>query len=387
MRRLPALLLLLSACDDDERPGAQGDPGQPTEVLLGGWTPLVQVSLDDHDPEWMLVDTGAPYTYVDPTVFDIEDGVTVLRNQTLGAFGLTFAERDVVILDLGGALAGLFGADILSSYQFAVDYQASEAYLFEDVALPVDLGADTLPVETVDAPVIGPGKRIVVDVEIEGVEAKALLDTGASYVTVDPAFLEDLGLGRPELCCQTVITADGEFEVPVTRLKSLKVGGVAEVTSVVASPEYPGSTLLSRLSAEVDEPLVALIGGAYLREFLITVDYPHERLWLERYRSDDHIDRREYVGPGFEILVDYGNFFVAHVYQDTDAQAQGVQPFGYELIEINAIVLSGMPVADVRERMRSFEPGTIQEFSFRLTSNGNEVSLDLEIADLLPEYR
>jgi hypothetical protein len=381
-------LLLLSACGGEE-PGASGELGQPTEVSFAGWTPHVQVVLDGHDAEWMLVDTGAPYTYVDPERYAVDEGVSVLRDRTVNAFGLVFDDRDVRILDLGNALAGLLGADLLSGYQFLLDYQNDEARLL-DTDLPFDTAADTMPPDVVDAAIIGGGHRIVVDGEIEGVAARVLIDTGASYVTVDPSFLADLGgATRPELCCQTVITADGVFDVPLTRIKSVRLGGVAEVESVVASPEYDGSTLLDRLSDEIGgAPLVALIGGTYLREFLLTVDYRGDRLWLERYRNPDHVPFGEYVGPGFELGQDQKErLIVTLVYEGTDADAQGVSVDTYELLEIDGAPVAGMPIAGVRERIRDLEADAETTFVFYVAPLGQNVTLDLLVEDQLPDYR
>jgi aspartyl protease len=380
VRRL-ALILLLAACDDGGGFAYQGAPGQPTDVLLGGWTPLIHATVGPSPSQLMLVDTGSPYTYVDPAVFTMGGGTA-----TLGAFGLTFPDLRVRELDLGGVLGGLFGADILGNFVFVLDYQDSRAFLFDGVDAPVDVGADTQPPEPVDAPVFGSGRRVVVNAEIEGVEAKVLLDTGASYVTLDPAFLADLGgADRPELCCQTVLTATGQFDVSLTRLRSVKLDGVAEVQSVVAVPETENSTLLASLSHEVGEPLQALLGGTYLREFVSTVDYAGQRLWLERFTTEHHIDRREYIGPGFDVDRQLGNFVVVQVYQTSPADDAGVTPGGWQLIAIDQTFVSGMPLDDVERLLHGYDPGT--SVPFRFVVDGNTRNVDLGIVDLLPDYR
>ena len=371
------LILSLVGCDDAEPFRYQGEPGQATEVLFAGWTPLVQASIDQGPAHLMLVDTGAPYSYVDRMVFDVERG-------DLAAFGLGFPDHEFREIDFDGALGGLIGADIVSQFQFVVDYQGYRAFLFDGVELPAEIGADVLAAEPVSAPVLGT-RRMVVDAEIEGVSVAVLLDTGASYVTVDAALLDELGGGdRPELCCQDIVTAEGRLSVPLTRLKEVSLGATAAVTSVPAMAEPEESDLLAGLSADARRPIRALLGGAYLREFLTTIDFPGERLWLERYRADDHIDRREFIGPGFEVGERLGNYSVTQVYQGTEAEQAGVTR-AYGLDAVNGTFVSGRDSLAVEELLHGFDPGDVVHFQFGV--GGDIVELDLTIVDLLPEYR
>ena len=75
------------------------------------------------------------------------------------------------------------------------------------------------------------------------------------------------------------------------------------------------------------------------------------------------------------------------VYRDSDAEAQGVTEQTYQLESINGEMVGGVPIADVRARIRDFEPGTVQDFGFYLPGTSSNVTRSLVIEDLLPDYR
>jgi len=392
---LPFLILgLLAGCgDEDPSPSYEGQ-SLPADILLSGWTPLVQVALNEGDPHWVLLDTGAPWTELDAGTFGIEPGIDEVTG-SLDAFGLTFLDQRVSVGDLGGLLGGLLGADIVSHFQLVVDYQGSRAFLFDGVELPAEVGADVRPGESLPAPTMGSGTRVVVDAEIEGLPVSVLIDTGASYVAVDPALLNELGeTDRPGLCCQPIVTYQGVVSASLTRLKSVSLGGIGEVGSVVAMQEPASLGLLDALSSETGRSIRALIGGAYLREFLMTVDYQNEQMWLERYNTDDHINRRDYIGPGFELDEVSGEFAVVHVWQDTVAWAEGLRPpevnedgdlVIYLLDWIDDNRLAGMSLEQVLDLLHGGVPGTTSTYQFG--SPGESLLVDLPIVDLLPDYR
>jgi hypothetical protein len=384
---LLAILLAAGCGNDDESFGYEGEPGQPTDILLAGWTPLVAASLDDGPAQLLLADTGAPRTEVDPARFNLEEDVKRFQAQ-LNVFGLSIRDFGVRATDLEGGLGGLLGADVLAEFQFTVDYQGSRAYVFDGVEFPIDVGADVEPGESVAAPLMGAGTRIIVDAEIEGTPAAVLIDTGASYVAVDADFLEELGgADRPELCCQEIITyKEGIVSAPLTRLRSVSLGGVGEVESVPAMEEHPSLGLLAALSDETGEPIRALIGGSYLREFLVTVDYHDETLWLERYSADDHIDRREFIGPGFDVTKNPGEITVSQVWEGTAPWEEGIRASTHRLHMVDGIPVVGKPLDEVQELLHSFEPGTVVSFEFGYGAN-EVLEVDLPIEDLLPEYR
>ena len=68
----------------------------------------------------------------------------------------------------------------------------------------------------------------------------------------------------------------------VTRVRTLTVGD-----ETVSNPAVMtiGDTILDGIQTEVRHPVDGLLGGNFLREFMVTVDYPQRTLHLQRYTT------------------------------------------------------------------------------------------------------
>lgn len=417
-----AQVTLLAACDGaGERPGLDwgGEAGRATDAIVDeGWTPFVEATIGTTEPRDFLVDTGAPLTYLDADVYDLE---TVVSGD-IAAFGLRFYGRPFVPIELFGDIelcsglrpGGLIGGDLLNEFQFAGDYLAGKLWLFDGSVGGSDGGLDgdvpseapLMDGEAVDVAVLGGGSycfgegdgctvieiapnRVVLPVEVEGTTANFLVDTGASYVSVSPAFLAELGEdGRPSLGDVTVQSASGIVETSLTRLRWIEAadGGAGRVESVPALV-LDDEDLLIGLSNETGRTIRGLLGGSWLREFLFVVDYPNQRLLLWRYEDADHIDRREFVGPGFEIGECNGEFLVGGIYESTGvAEAHDVE-VGDEIVAIAGETLAKRSIDEVRAMVRDVEPGTVVELDIDRAGSRPRGVEPIEILDMLPEYR
>jgi hypothetical protein len=239
----------------------------------------------------------------------------------------------------------------------------------------------------------------VVDAVAEQTETIALVDTGASYVVISSDLLDRLGpSGRPELCCREVATLFGDQRVHMTRLSRLGVGE-AEVTNLPVfvwdeSGSAEAKGLFDMLSDEVGRPVEVLIGGSFLRHFVVHMDYAERIMKLSPNIQGQPPPRGppdELVAPGFTICKhtatgddDRSGMVIIDVFEGTDAERKGIEA-GSLLVGVDGQRVDQMEAAEVRELFRSLGAGT----SVRLVLAGSpqDIPLDVTIENLLPEIR
>lgn len=264
-----------------------GENGQGVPATVNNGIVTLPVSIDSASTMPFLVDTGAVLTRVDPTRFPtlaLSPGLAQVTTLDVGNVHLT--NLDVVAASLCGAgmmcpsagPAGLLGGAVLEGFAVTIDYHHSNV-TFGAFTPPSGAGAPTMTsfalqgggTTTVgDASVTLPATRIAVDVDIEGMVVPMLVDTGSSTMVIEPALYDTLVAdGRPQ-STTTLATVAGTQKVSSTKLHTVSLAGAAQ--SNVAAVRSPLD--MNVLSVEVGHPVDGLVGGAYLQNYIVTIDYP-----------------------------------------------------------------------------------------------------------------
>jgi len=330
--------------------------GVPSPALIGSNVVFVDAALNGHAGGRLLIDTGSPYTLIDPQQFP---GATLPPQQEVNAdIGLGALTIDAVpslqittgtmdSLHLGGIL----GANVLRQFSTEVNYRDQELRLGDGAApadveipgasVPFKLEGGTSPLDTSGIP--APTTRVPVTVTLEGTPHPFILDTGASEVTVRAALFATLTAdGRARLSGLTVSTATGQASAIVSRLRTVSAAG--QDVSDVAFMTLNDDTLLDSLASEVHHPIDGLLGGSFLREFLVTIDYPRGELHLQRYGTRDHISD-EFQRVGIQLEASGASYAVGVVYQGSDAAAKGLR-VGDQIVAIDGQALTALnPIA------------------------------------------
>ena len=402
---------MVAACGDDSFE-FEGIPGDPVPARLDGWVPSVDIAIDMTPPGNFLVDTGAPLSMLDTDSYpDYEDG---LHEVMLDGFGIIVPAHSLAAFDVFSyaqdpttAYDGIIGGDLLRHFSLTVDYKGERLWLHEDldggVPAEVDLGGIEAPI-SVGTEVQGggtglvPGEcpdgcgtigigatRVLVEVALEGGSETVtlLVDTGASAVVLTEDIVATLGdPDRPRLDGVTVGTANGAVTAYFTRVTSLRLGE-AEHTSVSVLV-LPDADLFASLADEVGKPVHGLVGGSFLRNFLVSIDYPREALTLSRYRSPTHLDADEFVRVGFSLATDdTGDWIVEDVYANTDAAAQGLLS-GEMIASIDGEDVAGATSSAVSSLLGRFALG--EQVPVGVTRGVGVDVLMIEVENLLPEY-
>lgn len=269
---------------------------------------FARATINGDGPFWLTVDTGATLTVLDPSAarrlgLDVRDtaasahvGVASEATRLAIARGVTirlgdappFSPAPVYVLPvraaedaLGHRIDGILGADFLQRFVVDFDYRHDVIRLFRPDRPPAMLAAPVFVgfrgnVLTTTATV-----RLT---DAEQVATRLLVDTGSSSgVSLNTPFvrhhrLEDRGgsePGRRGFELSVAIGINGVTARRVMPIAGVQVGGMdMAVPKIALSRDTVGLSA----STEFD----GILGAAVLSAFRVVIDFPHQRLWLER---------------------------------------------------------------------------------------------------------
>ena len=332
-----------------------GMTGVPSSALIGSNLVFVDAALDGHPGGRMLIDSGSPVTVIDPAAFPgatLPDGKQAQIDLGVGALtvdNIPALQASTYTMD-GLNLGGILGGNVLRQFSAALDYRDGQLRLgdgatpagVEQPGASVSFHLEGGGLENVLGVTMQlPATRIPVTVTVEGADRPFMLDTGASEVTVRSSVFASLTAdGRSVMGGIDITTAYGTVTGRVCRARSIVVGG-AEVTD--APVMTIGDSLIDSLEAELGHRFDGLLGGSFLREFFVTIDYPRGTLHLQRYTARDHItDELQRAGIALGPDPAGGHrYVIANVYAGSDAQAKGLLP-GWEVLAVDGQMLDDL---------------------------------------------
>jgi hypothetical protein len=403
-----------TGCGDEAGPKAPaftGTLGTPSPAMLQGDTFVVNATLQNFGEALLFVDSGSPITLIESTYFpEFPIGQGVLDTKV---FGLQFGTLPVVFSDFADIssgntvpVVGLFGGDTMKFFAVTFDYATPSVTMADEGPSNDEVAASAEAGKAVEFDLLGGGQfqlsdgktaavgatRIVVGINIEGRQVVAVLDTGASFVVLDPAFFHGLPSdGRPMLSGINLGTVMGMDDALISRVKSMKIGD-AEVQSVEVAV-VPNLTFVSGLAQETGRAIQLLLGGTFLREFLVTIDYPRRKLILRRYHDRSHIRDNRFIRVGFFVtLVDkvvngqsVKLLGIQAVVPGSDAARQGISTDDI-IVSVNGAPVAGQDPAGVDAQLGGTEGATV---SLQLSKNGTDPPRSVEVLmeNLLPDFR
>ena len=132
----------------------------------------------------------------------------------------------------------------------------------------------------------------VIEVEIDGKEIAAIIDTGADLFILDADTAESLGI-EPVASMMGMFAGGKQAPIGFGRANSLKLGS-ATLRSV------PVSVLPTRGLSFGERQIEGIVGTAVLRQFLSTMDYPRGKLTLRDRSQSGLSDFRQTVAGAVE---------------------------------------------------------------------------------------
>ncbi|HLK89310.1 MAG TPA: aspartyl protease family protein [Polyangia bacterium] len=404
--------------------------GEPSTALISGNLIFVNASMNamDENPGLfgMLIDSGSPVVLIDPTLFGGSGPTSASQIPTTVNLGLLDAAGNpVVIIDNTPVLqvttkmmtalgfGGILGGNVMQKFSVQLDYSAPMMEGFclgckaggnPNVQSPGGLVSFTLkggghsPVTLgvtaggtpINSPVIDiPPTRIPVTVNIDGTDHPFIVDTGATEVSLRSTVYSQLvSDGRAQLQSGiAIMTIAGASNASLTRAKTITVGGET-VTNVpvMTIMSTPADQLLNGISSELGTQIDGLLGGSFLRNFLVTIDYPAGQLHLDPYLTPPIAD--EFRRVGFTIGLDAtgANFVVQSVYPNTDAAAKGVM-VGDQITAIDGKSLASVGYVADADALLDGTPGTTKQITFGAktgTASLANMTVAIQVDDLIP---
>jgi hypothetical protein len=355
--RAPPLLLLcvVLGCASTSQPGSA--PPTPETQAFSYLTNLIPVGVTvDGATGNAFVDTGNPLVLLDPLTFpgvvNLPTNGGLVPSITVGTRNLSNvytlpSNAGLTSPDPAFPLGGNIGCTAICSLVASFNYRDVTFALGPTAPAPpsglepaTTLGFSFLG-GGVDDGVTIPKSRIVVMVSLEGNDYAMILDTGASSVTVSQAAFTALTAdGRTQIQTGGVETTSGVSTTSLARAASVGLGG-AEVDSVVVAHDPSFDSNLAAISMDAGQTIDGSLGGDFLHDFYVTVDYVASTLHLARYSDLGFaVDQAEALGIALET--DGNDYAVSAV--STAAGAQGIS-VGDAVTSIDDVDLSGLALS------------------------------------------
>ncbi|MGH9906806.1 MAG: aspartyl protease family protein [Pyrinomonadaceae bacterium] len=286
---------------------------------------FLQVRINDSDPLWFGLDTGAIRSIIDKRAADIlgiraagsqriggaggyEEG-SVFKNVSIKLPGVELYNQTVWGLPLdtlssanGRKIDGIIGYELFKYFVVDIDYVALRISLYEPQTYNYRGAGENIPLK------VQPDGEIYVQARLEAagrepVEGEFVIDTGGNAtLMLATGFMERHRL--LESAGQTLKVGGGGVGGPIQvvfgRLKSLQLGRF-ELNNPLTGFVEVGEI--------ADVGKAGNIGGKFLRRFRIIFDYSRRRMILEpnaNYHLPDEFDMSGAAfvadGPGLQVI-------------------------------------------------------------------------------------
>jgi hypothetical protein len=273
----------------------------------------------------------------------------VAPNVTLGLNEVVFNVPSVLVLEedylqltkqLGMPVHGIIGLTVFKDFVVKIDYDKLELTLIKPEAFAKPRGFDDFDL-TIEA------DKPYLEAKVTGADQtehqlNLLLDTGASHALLlhndqacvslpDSTISGNLGRGL-----LGVISGD------IGRISGMSLGRY-HFEDVLASFPLEESYSISNLEVERD----GTIGGEFLRRFITYIDYPNNKLYLQR--GNGHSDDFIFTKTGLSLEVDDENlhqFKVIDVRPNSTGEQAGIQE-GDILLQVNGRKAKYLTLQDI----------------------------------------
>jgi hypothetical protein len=207
-----------------------------------------------------------------------------------------------------------------------------------------------------------------------------ILDTGATSVTVSQAAFTALTAdGRTQIMTGGVETTSGTSTTSLARAAKIIVGGV-EVDSVVVAHDTSFDTNLASVSMDAGQTIDGSLGGDFLHDFFVTIDYAASTVQFARYSDVGFaVDDAEALGIALEA--EGNDYDVSAV--STAAAAQGIS-VGDTVLAIDDVALSGLALSQATLPLYG-KVGSTKVVKFGAAQQVANQSLTMVVEEFLPQ--
>lgn len=289
----------------------------------------VQVRVNNSEPLWFVVDSGAGGWIVDRAHatrlgLHLEQDTAQGTGAGSGTYGVSYV-KDVTfslldfnipvpligVIDLsahksqiGRELEGLIGFDFFEKFIVEIDYESRVIRLFDPKTYHYSGVGESIPI-TVDQEARNP--FLTAEITVQGAAPqlrKLLIDTGSNDALDDSFVAQSTG---PKIEIVGGVGLGKEFKINVGRVSRLMLGAV------------------SFDDVDAGAGGVALVGGEILRRFTVIFDFAHSRMILEPNQHIKDAFLFDASGVTLQLVPESGDFSVHSVMQGSPAGKAGLR--------------------------------------------------------------
>ena len=295
---------------------------------------------------------------------------------SLGQFECYAMALDDVARDIGGAVDGVIGYELLHRYIVRIDYDSQRLTLYAPKDFRYTGVGSVLPmklpkqVPTVKLRFGMPG--------LGALEGTFLVDTGGGSMAFATPFIRKHGLLdaaralTPRLIPGTEEGIGGSVDGEVGRLEWVEIAGHRLKLPLAAYMHADGGVFAWT-------SIAGTVGGELLRRFSVTLDYPHGRIILEPGRQLE--DAFESDASGMD-LTSYGptyrQFIVKRVVDDTPAAEVGIRGAD-QILEFDGQRAEALTLWDLRRALEKAEVDHV----IKLQRGQTEITVKLRTRKLI----
>jgi hypothetical protein len=266
---------------------------------------IIKSTINGKSNVCLIVDTGATTTVLnapDATTFGatkstdykmttgsgtIKTGYTTLSSLSLG--DLTLSSVPVAISELPGLHelpgqkpVGIIGADILRRFLVVIDFENREISLSDPHNVTVPPDATVIPTE----PALG-AAGLIVQGKLDGQPITLLVDTGAAFNNISEKLVQKI-IKPPLLPVGKVEGLDGQkISIGAVMFKNLKLGSFTIPKPVFSIAPHSVSGTAKGI---IVNGSLAILGNPVWSQYKLTVDYRHQRLFVQRSKAKEQYD-------------------------------------------------------------------------------------------------
>jgi hypothetical protein len=346
----------------------------------------------------VAVDTGSPIVVLNPAYFPHAPAVGSVGSVGSLTVGTTTA-TDVPVLgdalispDPAVLFAGVLGCSVVCQSRVSFNYRDVAWTVGPSSPPPGIQAGHVMPftlmgggtVQAANANVTLPKSRVVLSVQIEGAPHTMVVDTGSTYLTLRSTIFDSMTSdGRAILSDGPINTAQGPLSGALSRVRSVVLGDDdrVEADGVVVAGDQTVDPFFDEVQHETGQPIDGSLGGSFLHEFYVTIDYANETLALARYSDDSFaIDAAQRLGVALGSFE--GTYVIASVIPGTDAADRGVR-VGDVVEAIDGVRLATLTESEIVARL-SGPPGTAKSVQFGAAQLLGGQTVSLKTSELLP---
>ena len=349
---------------------------------------FVKVTIGCKERYWLL-DSGAGSSVVD-SAFAEELGLTAAGDMTgqgagntvgfsfvkvpeFSMPGIEFAEQNIIAINLQSLFkkadfdaVGILGYDFLSRFVTRIDYANQTLSLYDPDEF--EYSGDGVIVE---APISS--SLMTVPITVDGkFSGRFRLDTGAGSTSFHYPFAKANNLHHMEGIEWMGHGAGGSFITKAIKFKDITLAGFSVPDPIIDIPqtEVQGGFNESEMSGN--------IGNSLLRHFIVYLDYPGQRIIVEKGKDFRKVFQQD--KSGLQALInDSSEVYVSFVSDKTPASKAGFKE-GDIILAVNGIPVELLDGLEALGKLRTAAVGT--EYKFKIKRDGSEKELKLKLENL-----